>query len=564
MTCENVIRSEEYRDFIISRSEQYDMEAFQSGVACTQEISGLYQCIYVMKDRADPVDFGRYPYATVPKCYSLLGTDSLWQAGILQMQNYPGLELMGSGVMIGFVDTGIRYDSPIFRNLDGSTRIAGIWDQTIEDDTPPQGFFYGTEYTQERINRALLSDDPYQVAESRDQNGHGTFLAGIAAGGAGNGADTLGAAPEATIGVVKLKPAKQYLREFYRIPQQAVCYQENDIMLGIRYLQQLAGKLDLPLLLCLALGTNQGSHDGTSPLCGMLELFANSKNTALVIAGGNEADQRHHYMGRLADIHDTDEVEIYVGEGNNGFSMELWSTVPDLVSVSVLSPSGEKITAPSIRRGETMTYRFVLERTTLSLNYMLLPDNTNAELVFFRFVSPVAGIWRVSVTPKLLADGIFHMWLPMTEQQSTDVYFLASDPDYTITEPGNVISGLTVGFYNGSENSIAIRSGRGYTRSNRIKPDLVAPGVDVSGLSAVGQTVTRTGSSIAAGIAAGATALLMEWIVYRTDSETGSAMQIRNLLLIGAEQRPDEVYPNREWGYGSLNLYHTFDVLRRL
>lgn len=558
MSCENVIRSEEYYDFIISRSEQYE------GAVCPQEISELYRCIYVGKDSADPVDFARYPYASVPKCYSLLGTESLWQAGILQMQNYPGLELMGSGVMIGFVDTGIRYDSPVFRNLDGSTRIAGIWDQTAEDDMPPQGFFYGAEYTQETINRALASDDPYQVVKSRDQNGHGTFLAGIAAGGAGDGAEILGAAPEAVIGVVKLKPAKQYLREFYRIPQQAVCYQENDIMLGVRYLQELADRRDLPLVLCLAIGTNQGSHDGTSPLCGMLEIFANTGNRALVIAGGNEADQRHHYLGRLTNINETGEVEINVGEGSNGFCMELWTTVPDLVSVEVLSPSGERVSASSIRRGETMTYRFVLERTVLSLNYILLPENTNAELVFFRFVSPAAGIWRISVTPKLLADGVFHLWLPMTEQQSGNVFFLASNPDYTVTEPGNLISGLTAGFYNGSENSIAIRSGRGYTRSNRIKPDLAAPGVGVTGLSASGQTVDRTGSSIAAGIAAGAAALLMEWIIYQTGSEVANAMQIRNLLLIGAEQRTDEVYPNREWGYGRLNLYHTFDVLRQL
>ena len=93
---------------------------------------------------------------------------------------------------------------------------------------------------------------------------------------------------------------------------------------------------------------------------------------------------------------------------------------------------------------------------------------------------------------------------------------------------------------------------------------MAAPGVDVSGVAQNNRSVIRTGSSIAAGITTGAAALLMEWIVYRLDRQMSDAMQIRNLLILGAEKRPDEEYPNREWGYGKLNLYNTFDVLRRI
>ncbi len=563
-TCRERILSEDYRDFITGQFDEQIFGEIALEETCEQKIGFFYRSIYVGREIADPIDFGTYPYNSVPKCHTLIGTESLQQAGILQIQNYPNLELMGEGVMIGFVDTGIDYENTVFQNLDGSTRIAGIWDQTIQEGQPPRGFLYGTEFTEEQINEALRSDNPKAIVPTEDTNGHGTVLASVAAGGADVESQFLGAAPEATIAVVKLKPAKQYLKDFYLIKQDAQCYQENDIMLGIQYLIDLAQQRELPLVLCIAIGTNQGSHDATSPLSGMLEIFANTTNRALVIGVGNEANQRHHYYGRAENINDVKEVEIRVGENVNGFCVELWTAIPNLMAVSIQSPSGERIERVSIRRNVTEVYQFVLDQTIVSLNYIVLAENSNAELVFLRFDGPTQGNWKISVTPLLIAQGIFHMWLPVTEFLDNEVYFLQPDPDYTITEPGNVISGITVSYYNGNENSIAIQSGRGYTRNDRIKPDLAAPGVDVTGVAQNNRSVMRTGSSIATGITAGAAALLMEWIVYRLGRQMPDAMQIRNLLILGAEQRPNEEYPNREWGYGTLNLYNTFDVLRRI
>jgi hypothetical protein len=152
----------------------------------------------------------------------------------------------------------------------------------------------------------------------------------------------------------------------------------------------------------------------------------------------------------------------------------------------------------------------------------------------------------------------------MTEFLENEVYFIQSNPDYTITEPGSTLSAMTVGFYNGNDNSIAIQSGRGYTRGNRVKPDFVAPGVDVTGATARNQFVTRTASSIAAGITAGAAALIMEWVVYGLQQRTIDSTQVRNLLVIGTEKRPNEEYPNREWGYGTLNVFNTFETIRQI
>ncbi len=562
--CREQVLSNEYYDFIVSQLDEAGFEDIITEDTCRQETEFLYNIIHVERKLAEPLTFDSYSYNSIPKCYTLLDTDAMMQAGILQVQNYPTLNLQGSGVMIGFIDTGIDYQNPIFRNLDGSTRIAGIWDQTIQEGMPPQGFLYGTEYRSEQIDDALQSDAPLGIIPSVDEQNHGTFLASIAAGSASEENQFIGAAPEAVIAMVKLKPAKQYLKDFYEIHTEEACYQETDIMLGMEYLNQLSTELDLPLVICIAVGTNQGSHSVLSPLTSLIEVYSNLPRRAVVIAAGNEANQRHHYLGQAENVNDVKEVEIRVSPGVNGFCIELWTENPNIMNVTVVSPSGGRTPVYSVRGSQTRQYRFIFEGTEISITYKLFLARSNAELIFMRLTNPTEGIWKVIVTPVQVAEGIFHMWLPVAEFLQKEVYFLESNPDYTITEPGSAVGGMTVGFYNGSNNSVAISSGRGYTRNGVIKPNFVAPGVNVTGAGVRNQFGERTGSSIAAGITAGASALLLEWIVYQLEESVADSVQIQNLLTLGAEREESENYPNRIWGYGRLNLYRVFEELRRL
>lgn len=556
--CKNQILSEEYHDIIVSELQRSEFESRFPELPCVQQMGAFFQCFYVEKSERN------YPYNSVPKCFALLDIEAMNQAGILQVQNYPTLELMGSGVLIGFVDTGIDYPNQIFRNLDGSTRVVGIWDQTIQGGAPPEGFFYGSEYTEDMINEALRRENPYELVPSRDTNSHGTFLASLAAGGANEENQFIGAAPESSIAVVKLKQAKQYLKDYYLIGTDAPCYQENDIMLGVTYLNRLANKLGLPLIICIALGTNQGSHSASSPLTGLLDIYGNVGQRAIVIGAGNEADNRHHFLGQLGVEVKSQDVEIRVADRVSGFSMELWSEPFNILQVAIESPSGERSYPFPIRSEMTNPYIFILEGTEVEVSYSVFAERLDAELIEIRIKRPTVGIWKIIVTPVVTTEGQFHIWLPVNEFLENEVYFLESNADYTITEPGSTLSAMTVGFYDGENNAIAIQSGRGYTRSMRIKPEFVAPGVNVRGLATRGQFVTRTGSSIAAGITAGAAALMMEWIVYRLGQRNISSTQIRNLFILGTEKRGQEQYPNREWGYGKLNVYHTFEALRRI
>ena len=561
--CKEQILSEDFRDFIYERENPYFLEQTSKTRLCEQEIGFYYRSVYVNKIFGDPMTLERFTYGSIPKCYTLLDSETLNQAGISQVQNYPTLQLRGEGVMIGIIDTGIDYENPLFKNADGTTRIAGIWDQTIQTGREPEGFLYGSEYVREEINEALQSDNPKEIVPTTDTDGHGTFVASVAAGGENVEEDFLGAAPRAILGIVKLKEAKKYLKQFYFINEEAKCYQENDIMLGMRYLELIAEKEQLPLIFCIPLGTNLGDHNGTSPLGNLLSYYSNVHNMAVVLGGGNEANQRHHYYGRLEGERGKDSVEIRVERTGAGFTLEMWTDIPNIFMITITSPAGERIPFPTVKQSEsTSVHSFVFERTTVYVDYRLLVERTNSELAFIRFENAVEGIWKVEVEAIQVADGIFHMWLPVTEFLSGEVYFLRSNPDWTITDPGCVWTAMTAANYNGSNNSIAIDSGRGYTRNGSLKPDFAAPGINVTGATGRNQFVERSGSSISTAITAGASALLMEWLYYQLGRRNVDTVQIKNLLVLGTNRMDTEEYPNRVWGYGTLDLYKTFDELR--
>lgn len=562
--CREKILSENYRDFIIPLEGGRTTFPDTDEELCVQNASAGFDIVYLREELAEPMNFERFSYNTIPQCYTLLDMDSMNQSGISQVQYYPTLELLGNGILIGFIDTGIDYTNDVFRNLDGTTRILGIWDQTIQSGDPPEGFYYGSLYGEEEINEALRSENPFDLVPSIDTGSHGTFTASLACGSGNAENRFLGAAPEASIAVVKLKEAKQYLREFYGIPESSVCYQENDIMLGLLFLKELADAYGLPLVVCLALGTNFGGHSAMSPLAVSLQLYAKTLNRIMVVGTGNEANQRHHFLGELSEQGDEITAEIQVSSGTEAFSAELWTEFPNAVAVTITSPSGEILPISSIRQGTVITYQFLFEGTELYLDNRILVEQNNAQLIFMRFRNPAPGIWKVLVKSVRHYGGVFHIWLPMKEFLPEDVVFLESNPDTTLTCPSSVDAVLSVSWYNGEQNSIDINSGRGYTRVGTIKPDLSAPGVGVTGALPGNRFARRSGSSIATAITAGASALLLEWLLKQGTRVGFDTSQVKGLLILGATGRPGTQYPNREWGYGTLNLYETLQAIREL
>ena len=535
MDCEDVVYSNDYFDFI---AEKFSGTAGNIYEYCTQKINNVYTIVYAAREGLLPLSIANYTYSSIPKCFTLMDKSALEASGILRMQNYPTLSLKGQGILIGFVDTGIDYKNPVFLNADGSSRIAAIWDQT------------------ERSGR------PENIVPSKDTDGHGTFLASVAAGSELPEQDFIGAAPYAQIAMVKLKEAKPYLREFYFIPESATAYQENDIMAGVAYLNQLAEKMNVPLVLCTSVGSNSGSHGtGSNPLLSVLESIALRRPRGVVVAAGNEGNQRHHFAGQIPEQEEYQDVEISVGTGVDGFILEMWASAPQLFAVEIISPTGERIPKEFILSGGK-EYTFLFENTTVSIDYRIARISAGDQLIFIRFINPVQGIWNIRVYRQAVYAESYHMWLPIRELMTGEVYFLRSNPDTTITTPGNGYTVMTVTAYDASDNSIFIDASRGFTVTGMIKPDFAAPGVNVYGAGLRNQFVTKSGTSVAAAVTSGAVALLLEWAVARGNNTLINNLDMKNILIRGAQRDPGRIYPSREWGYGKLDLYQAFENIR--
>ena len=521
MTCKEMILSNDFLDIIADYEVIEEQLAATDAEYCYHVIDGGYGVANVRRSQVPPVSVGYYGYSSLPKLYGLMqmgevpfDASPLSAMGNIQVQN-PPLALQGSGVIMGFIDTGIRYQEDVFRREDGSTRIISIWDQTIQTGEPPEGFEYGTEYRRADIDRALASENPLSAAPTTDENGHGTRMASAAAGSLLNqGLNFRGAAPLADIAVVKLKEAKAYLREYYLVDSQATVFQENDTVAGRR-------------------------------------------SRAVVVGGGNEGDREHHYEHSMPS-----NVEIRVEKPMKGFCVELWGDLPDAYSVAIRSPGGETTPIIDFRNGLDRNLSFIFERTKIQISSVLVEKDSGDPMIFMRFSDPTPGIWTISVTSsarRMRGRGMYHMWLPIQAFLEGDVTFLTPSPDVTLTEPANASEVITVSAYNSYTDGWYAPSGRGYSRSGGIKPDLAAPGVGVP--TVLGAT---DGSCMAAALAAGCVAQFLEWAVVDGNAYTVDNRGTKSYLIQGADRSGNVVYPDRQWGYGRININGTFETLARL
>lgn len=579
--CSSLIVSEETGDYIIEYNSLYFEQIQRQDGVCISCVNDTWCILYTNYPGSRNINI-QQGYYSVPKLYGLMDTTSFDASGITATLNQPLLNVRGQSVLIGFLDTGIDYLREDFKASGGRTRIAAVWDQTIqsvnyEEDTgeaagteqydrkQAQGMVqYGTVYTREVINAALAAEregqNPYDIVPSRDENGHGTFLAGVAA--ASETADYIGAAPEAEILMVKLKPAKKYLRDFYLLPERVEAYSETDMMMGVRFLQQYAIREKKPLVICVGLGTASGSRTGALPFADLLNTLARQVNTVVVTCTGNEANNRTHTSGLAVSDTEPSEIEITVGAGERGFVMEIWAESLDILSVAITSPSGERIPRIPARIDTGGVYNFLLERSQVAVDYRVVESASGYEVIFMRFINPAQGIWKIHVYSLTNIVGRYNAWLPLKQFLSGDTYFLNSNPSTTLTEPGAAERVISVGAYNHITDASYAASGRGYTATGLIKPDFVAPGVDVYGVRAGGGYTTRTGTSVAAAHAAGAAALLLTWGVTDGNLPYMGTNEVKSVLIRGAKRENSTVYPNNIYGYGKMDVIEAFNKLR--
>lgn len=481
--------------------------------------------------------------------FSSIGQEGL-EDNQQKKQSFP---LLGKDVLIGIVDSGIDYENPDFRNADGTTRILALWDQTLQNGKPPQEYHIGTEFTSEQINEALrmeVREERYRIVPSRDTSGHGTAVAGIAAGngrGSKNG-KYRGAAPEAGLLIVKMGGAGE--TGFPRTTQ---------LMRGVDYIVRKAEELKKPVAINISFGNTYGSHDGTSLLERYLNTVSERWKNVICVGSGNEGTTAGHAAGEYRKGMMT-EVQLAVQQREKSFSLQIWKSYVDEVAITIVDPSGNHSGRLEEKEG---TQRIQIGETELLVYYGEPKPYSIRQEIYISFQPRnefvTAGVWKIQMMPGQVVDKLWQMWLPVQNALNIGTAFLKPDSSTTLTIPSTASLVITVAAYNALTFSYADFSGRGpaqiYEGENANKPDLAAPGVRVMAPVAGGGYAEFTGTSFATPFVTGSAALLMEWGIVKGNDPYLYGEKVKAYLRRGARQIPGyERWPNGELGYGRLCL----------
>lgn len=480
--------------------------------------------------------------------------------------------LTGEKVIIAILDSGIDYFLPEFRGADGKTRILAIWDQTGRPDEgqgkmPPPGYREGVLYTREMINEALAlgREGGQGLVPVFDVSGHGTAVAGVAAG------TGPGVAPGAELLIIKLGS-----------PQADSFPRTTQLMRGINYAVNLGVELGSPVAVNLSFGNTYGDHQGNSLLERFIDNASEIGRSVIVVGSGNEGASGGHTAGVLQK--DSRTVELAVGDYETGLSIQLWKYYQDVFDLVIISPGGERTTLELSGIKDAQAARRTLEQTQL-LCYLGKPLPYNVQQEIFIDMIPIgsylnSGVWRIELQPVSLVTGEYRFYLPGYAARNAATRFFLPTPDMTITIPSTARRAVTVGAYDVARRSYADFSGRGYvysysdgrteasrTYSSRaemsqtgggqiiadVKPDLSAPGVGITVPVPNGGYEKVSGTSFAAPFVTGAAALLMEWGIVRGNDRFLYGERLKAALIRGARPLAGiPVRPDSRIGWGTL------------
>lgn len=487
-------------------------------------------------------------------------------AGERVVQNVSAENLYGRGVLVAVVDSGIDYTLPNFRYPDGTTRIRALWDQSVPGN-PPEGYAIGTEYTREQINEALAAknrEERERIVPSRDVTGHGTAVAGIAAGGGSMDAQTgkeqyRGVAPGSELIVVKMGS-----------PRKDGFPRTTELMQGVDYVVKKALNYRMPVVINLSFGNTYGSHDGTSLIERFLDDISNYWKCVICVGSGNEGASDGHTAGMLKENQE-ETIQLGVQTNEPTVNVQIWKSYVDEVDISIVSPSG--VQAGPIR--EILgTQRFVLGGTEILLYYGEPSPYSVRQEIFLDFLPRQsyidAGVWKIILTPRRIVGGEYQMWLPSQRALNMGTAFLFPNTRTTLMIPSTAARVITVGAYDALTFTYADFSGRGpvngvgvrlngevpsakYELPVVVKPDVVAPGVRITAPTVGGGYEEVTGTSFAVPFVTGGAALLMEWGIVNGNDSYLYGEKVKAYLQRGARQLPGFTeYPNNQVGYGAL------------
>ena len=451
--------------------------------------------------------------------------------------------LTGKGVLVAVIDSGIDIFHEDFRNEDGTTRILYLDDQIS-----------GKTYERREINEILRGENKSGGTGGRslDTSGHGTAVAGVAAGnGRTSGGLYRGAAYESELIIVRLG-----------IPDSVGFPRTTELMRGMDLAVRKALELGRPMAVNLSFGNTYGSHDGTSLLETYLNSMAERGRTSIIVGTGNEGYSMGHRAGFL-QMGRPVEIELAVGEYQTGFGVQLWKLYQDRFSVEIFSPGGS---STGVIRESLGAQRLSYETEEILLYYGMPSPYSQAQEIYLDLIPKGSyiqdGLWKIRLIPEEIRDGQYDLWLPAGMALNRETRFLAASPDTTLTIPSTASRAISVGAYDDATQAYADFSGRGFARlGHPIKPELAAPGVNIITARAGGGYEAVTGTSFAAPFVTGSAALMMQWGIVNGNDPYLYGEKLKAYLIRGARSLPGEaVYPNERVGYGALCLERSFPL----
>ena len=465
-------------------------------------------------------------YIELPKQLYTTDASSNRAACVPSARSNYGIE--GEGVLVGFIDTGIDYTHPAFRNSDGTTRIEYIYDLS-------EG---GKAYSKEEINNALKSQDPYSIVPSIDTVEHGTHVAGIACAGGSINTEYYGVAPKSSIAMVKCTRGNFAL--------------SSNIMKGLKFLVEAGKFLKKPLVVNISLSTNDGAHNGTSLLEQYISTISTLERVTIVIAAGNEGDSAHHIGGNLDR---ENRISINVAEDEPGILLNLYKPVLSDISIRITSPaaasSGDIVVREGYYEGSIGNDRYQVYYSGPK-PFDIVGEITVAILASGQYV--LSGQWEVRINLLNEYSGIYDMWLPIREGLNVNTKFLQPSVLNTLGIPATVTNVIAVGSYNYLTNNLSPFSGRGKeTIYQPIRPDLVAPGEGIISSVPNRSFDSKSGTSMATPHVSGIAALMMEWGIVKKNDPYLYGERLKYFLVVSAKRSRTEItYPDPSWGYGEV------------